>query len=263
VYLGEVACPIRSRFWANEAVTGKVRDELTGAGKEVYASSLILTVDREEHLAFAELARRLGRIEINSPSFLGLAHQYPAVAGAALNVYNSASACFLAKHACRRIVLPCELSLPSIASIAGACAVPIEIIVHGHVPIAISCTCHTVRSLGRDAGDCGELCRRYPEGMVLQAEDRPMLRIEGPQTLSAGTCCLVEYLPQLAAAGVDTVRIIPQWDHTCRIVRIYRDVLDGRLQGRQAVQELKYLSFDALCNGWLLGKAGWIYESPN
>jgi putative sterol carrier protein len=99
--------------------------------------------------------------------------------------------------------------------------------------------------------------------MVLEAGDRPMFRIEGPQTLSAATYCLVEYLPQLVKVDVDTVRILPQWNHTGRIVRIYRDVLEQRRHCADAAEELKAISPTGLCNGWLLGKAGWVYESPN
>jgi putative sterol carrier protein len=90
-----------------------------------------------------------------------------------------------------------------------------------------------------------------------------MFRIDGPQTLSAPSYCLVEYLPQLAEAGVDTVRILPQWNHTGRIVRIYKDVLEHRRHCVDAVEELKAISPWGLCNGWFLGKAGWIYESSN
>jgi putative sterol carrier protein len=219
--------------------------------------------DEKQYRTFADLAQRLQRIEINSPAFLGFARRYPAVTGIFLNVYNSVTADILAKRMVRRITLPCELSFQSIASIAKSCTVATEVVVHGHIPIATSATCQTARSLGRNGDGCGKLCQRYPEGMVLEAGDRSMFRIEGPQTLSAATYCLIEYLPQLAKAGVDTVRILPQWSHTGRIVRIYRDVLEHRRDCRDAAEELKTISPTGLCNGWFLGKAGWIYESPN
>jgi predicted lipid carrier protein YhbT len=46
-------------------------------------------------------------------------------------------------------------------------------------------------------------------------------------------------------------------------VRIYREVLEHRRDCRDAAEELKAISPTGLCNGWFLGKAGWIYESPN
>ncbi len=261
VYLGETACSARSCF--SPDFSGRLCDELTRAGKEVYASSLVLVRDEKQYRAFADLAQRLQRIEINSPAFLGLAQHYPAVTGIFLNVCNSVTANILAKRMVRRITLPCELGSQSVASIANSCTVATEVVVHGHIPIATSATCQTVRSLGRNGDGCGKLCQRYPEGMVLEAGDRPLFRIEGPQTLSAATYCLIEYLPQLAKAGVDTVRVLPQWSHTGRIVRIYRDVLEHRRDCRDAAEELKTISPAGLCNGWFLGKAGWIYESPN
>ena len=261
VYLGETACPDRS--CCSSDFLGGLCDELTQAGKEVYASSLILVRNEEQCRAFRDLAQRIQRIEINSPAFLGFARLYPAVTGIFLNVYNSTAANILARHMVKRIMPSCELSFQSVASIAKGCTVATEVAVHGHIPIAISGTCQTARSLGRNGDGCGKLCERYPEGMVLEADDRSLFRIEGPQTLSAATYCLVEYLPQLEKAGIDTVRILPQWNHTGRIVRIYRDVLEHRRDCRDAAEELKAISPAGLCNGWFLGKAGWIYESPN
>jgi collagenase-like PrtC family protease len=261
VYLGETACPERS--CCSSDFIGGLCDELTQAGKEVYASSLILVRNEEQYRAFRDLAQRVQRVEINSPAFLRFAQRYPAVTGIFLNVYNSATAGILAEHMAKRIILSCELSFQSVASIAKACTVATEVVVHGHLPIAISSTCQTIRSVERNGDGCGKLCERYPEGIVLEAGDRPLFRIEGPQTLSAATYCLVEYLPQLEKAGVDTVRILPQWNHTDNIVRIYRDVLEHRRDRWDAAEELRAISPVGLCNGWFLGKAGWIYESPN
>ncbi len=261
VYLGETACPVRSCF--SPDFLDRLCDELTRAGKKVYVSSLSLVRSEKQYRTFRGLAQRVQHIEINSPAFLGLARHYHAVTGMFLNVYNSATANILAKHKVERIMLPCELNFQSIASIAKRCTAATELIVHGHVPIGISRTCQTVRSLGYNGDGCGKLCQRYPEGMTLNAGDQPMFRVDGPQTLSASTYCLVEYLPQLAQAGVDTVRILPQWNHTGRIVHIYRDVLEHRRHCADVVEELKAISSGGLCNGWFLGKAGWVYESPN
>ncbi len=261
VYLGETACPVRSCFSLD--LLDRLCNELTKAGKKVYVSSLALVRNDVQYREFRDLAQRVRHIEINSPAFLGLARDYEAVSGLFLNTYNCVTANILAKHKVERIVLPCELAFESISSIASKCSAATELIVHGHIPIAISGTCQTARSLGRNGDGCGKLCQDYPEGMVLKAGDRPLFRIDGPQTLSASTYCLVEYLPQLAKAGVDTVRILPQWNHTSNIVRIYRDVMAGRRDCADAAEELKVLSPDGLCNGLFFGKAGWLYESPN
>ncbi len=261
VYLGETVCPRRSRLTPDLA--GSLHEELSGAGKEVYASSLILTRTEAQCRHFDDLARQIGRIEINGPAFLDLMRRYPAVGGMSLNVCNSTTARLFARRGARRIVLPCELGLRSIRCIAGRSPVAVEVVVHGHLPVAMSGTCYTARCFGQAADGCGESCGRYPVGMVLEAGGRPIFRIDGPQTLSAGSHCLIEHLTALAAAGVHSVRILPQVDHTDRIVRIYRDVLDGRRDCRDALSELRALSSGPLCNGWFLGKAGWEYESPN
>ena len=261
VYLGETACEERSCF--SPDLADSVCDQLTRAGKKVYASSLVLVNDEKQYETFDELAQRVERIEINSPAFLALAQCYPAVSGSFLNVYNSGTARLLAEKSVERIVLPCELSLESIRSIAQNCPVPTEVVVHGYLPIALSHDCATARAFGRNRNDCQMLCKRYPEGMVLEAGNRPMFRIEGPQTLSAPTYCLLEYLWELDKAGVDTIRILPQWDQTASVLRIYREVLDHSREAHDGLEELKAMSSASLCNGWFLGKAGWLYESPN
>ena len=164
VYLGETACPSRSCL--TPGFVDGIRDELRRAGKEVYASSLILSRDKSHHHAFADLARRVESIEINSPGFLPLARRYPAVAGMFLNVCNSTAARILAQLGVKRIALPCELDVDSIRSIANRSPVPVEVVVHGHVPVAMSGTCHTARCLGPVENGCEKLCRRLPEGMV-------------------------------------------------------------------------------------------------
>ena len=261
VYLGETTCAQRACF-SSDLVDG-ICDQLTRAGKKVYASSLTLVQDEKQLEAFNNLARRVERIEINSPAFLGLAQCYRAVSGCFLNVYNSGTARLLAEKSVERIVLPCELSLESIRSITKNSPVATEVVVHGHVPIALSYDCPTARAFGRNRNDCEMLCQRYPEGMVLEAGDQPMFRIEGPQTFSAATYCLLEYLLELDKAGVDTIRILPQWDQTASVLRIYREVLDHRREVHDALEELKAMSSASFCNGWFLGKAGWLYESPN
>ncbi len=236
-------------------------DELTETGKEVYVSSLNLVRDERQYSSFRELCRRVGRIEINSPAFLGFAGDYPAVTGVFINVYNRTTADILAKRMVQRIVLPCELGFQSVASISENCQARIEVVVHGHVPIAISGNCQTARAVGTNGNGCGKVCRRHPDGILLEADGKPLFRIDGPLTLSAATYCLVEYLRRLQEVGVDTIRILPQWNLTDRIVRIYRDVLDERKDCSDALNELKTISPEGLCNGWFLGKAAWLYES--
>lgn len=261
VYVGETICPDRSCF--SPGFLKEICDDLTRAGKEVYASSLILVKDQKQYRAFADLVQQVKRAEINSPAFLALARRYPAAGGMFLNVYNSAAARVLARNMIERIVLPCELGLEAISTIAKRSPVAVEVVVHGHIPIATSITCTTARCLNVDDDNCEKVCRRYPEGMTLRAGDLPMFRIDGPQTLSAATFCLVEYLPELQQAGVDTVRILPQGNHTVRVAHIYRDVLDDSRKTRDALEELSALSNTGLCNGWFHGKAGWVYESRN
>lgn len=263
VYLGEIACA--KRLWVRADVLDRIETDLLRAGKTVYHSSPALVTCEEERRAFDLLWRRAVRVEINSPAFLAIARSRPAVAGAFLNIYNSVAARMLAELGIERVVLPAEIGMESLGSIARHGRVGIEVVVHGHVPMALSRSCHTARAVMQSDRRCGGACRDYPDGMVLEAAGRALFRVDGPLTTSAASCCLVEYVPRLEQMGVTCMRVQPQQEHTGRIISIYRSVLDrpGRAAMSKALGELTELSPDGLCNGWFLGKAGWIYESPN
>ncbi len=263
VYLGEIACVKRSCL--SPEVVSRIARELTRAGKDVYLSSPVLVTSEEERCVFETLSQSVGTIEINSPAFLSLARSRRAVAGAFLNVCNSAAARMLADLGVDRVAFPTELSREALRTVVKGCPLKTEAVVHGHIPLALSRRCHTARALMRTSRHCGQACREYPDGMVLEAGRHALFRVDGPLTLSASSYCLVEYLPSLERIGVTCVRIQPQTEHTARIISIYRSVLDrpSRTTMRQALDELTVLSSPGICNGWFLGKAGWIYESPN
>ncbi len=263
VYIGEVGCAKRS--WLTREIVESITERLTRAGKVVYLSSPALVTSPSQRRGFERLRGSFERVEINSPSFLTGPHSRSTVAGSFLNVCNSRALGALGELGIDRAVLPAEITRRSVGSMARYCSVKVEVIVHGHVPLALSRNCYTVRALAESCEDCGVACRDYPEGMVLAAGTRALFRVDGPLALSAGSYCLVEYLGWFEAIGVHCVRILAQSEGTGRIISTYRSLLErpGRGAGRRAADELRKLSPNGICNGWFTGKAGWTYESPN
>jgi len=153
------------------------------------------------------------------------------------NVTNLANARFWQSLGVKRLNLARELSLPEIADIRRGIgrSTEIEIFVHGALCISYSGRCLlSCYFTGRDAnrGDCAHPCRyRY----ALQEEKRPgqYFPVEeddyGTYIFNSKDLCLLEKLPQLIDAGVDSLKIEGRMKsvyYVGAVVRVYRAVLD-------------------------------------
>src|SRR3989337_2223879 len=73
------------------------------------------------------------------------------------------------------------------------------------------------------------------------------------------TYTLVKVIEGLQAIGVKAIRISPQYQHTKRIVDVFRKRLDGMIGPDEGLAMLKETSPQGFCNGWYYGKAGKEY----
>lgn len=151
------------------------------------------------------------------------------------NVTNSQSALFWQEQGVSRLNLARELSLEEICQIKERVQVKIEIFVHGALCISYSGRCMLSLYLtGRDAnrGQCAHPCRY---GYRLEEGKRPgqFFPVEedgrGTYIFNSKDLCLVNRLPELVSAGVDSVKIEGRMKgiyYVAGIVRIYRAALD-------------------------------------
>ena len=151
------------------------------------------------------------------------------------NSVNWRSARFWQKQGVTRINLARELSLAEIRETATNAELGVEVFVHGAMCISYSgrCLLSSVMA-GRDAnrGECAHPCRwRY----ALVEETRPgeYFPIEegtgGTFIFNSRDLCLVEYLPELARAGVGALKIEGRMKgihYVASVVRVYREALD-------------------------------------
>ncbi|WP_048818056.1 peptidase U32 family protein [Desulforamulus hydrothermalis] len=188
------------------------------------------------------------------------------------NTTNWASAAFWQRLGVQRIVLARELSLEEIRTISSRVDVQLEAFVHGAMCMAYSGRCLLSNFMtGRDAnrGDCAQSCRwRY----YLVEEKRPgqYFPVEednrGTYFMSSKDLCLLEYLPQLAQAGVTSFKIegrMKSIHYLATVVKIYRQAIDSYLQDPAGYQvlpqwlaELTKVSHRAYTTGFLLGDRG-------
>jgi collagenase-like PrtC family protease len=263
VVIGEVVCSKRSPFTAEHVPA--VIERLVGAGKTVILATLALVSLPRERRQIAELAASEDfLVEANDLSCVGALAGRPFAVGPFVNVYNEATAGFLAARGAKRISLPPELPLSSVAVIAAAAPeVMIEVFAFGRAPLAISGRCYHARlhKLSRD--NCQFVCERDPDGLAVETMDgEGFLSVNGVQTLSHACVSLLGEASDLVAAGVGSLRLSPQQCDMSAVARIFRDVLDGRTDGLDGQQKLKAIYPGApFANGFIRGAPGALFVS--
>lgn len=151
------------------------------------------------------------------------------------NVTNSGSANFWFNQGASRLNLARELSLQEIQEIAHATTGELEVFVHGALCISYSGRCMLSNYLtGRDAnqGNCAHPCR-YKYALVEEKRPNEYFPVEederGTYIFNSKDLCLIEQLPLLVAAGVDSLKIEGRMKsifYVGGVTRIYRAALD-------------------------------------
>ncbi|MDA3786106.1 MAG: U32 family peptidase [Deltaproteobacteria bacterium] len=159
------------------------------------------------------------------------------------NITNRESALFWQDMGASRVNLARELSLTEIREIKEALAAKVEVFVHGALCISYSGRCMLSHYLtGRDAnqGACAHPCRY---NYRLEEEKRPgeyfpVVEDErGVYIFNAKDLCLINRLPELLGAGVDSIKLEGRMKgiyYAGGIVRIYRAALDYIAAARSA-----------------------------
>src|SRR3569623_65353 len=262
VSVGDIVCSKRSPFLADHIPA--VVDRLQSAGKEVLLGSLILISLRRERRQTAELAAVEGAmVEVNDLTCLRALAGRPHAIGPFVNIYNEASAAFHAAHGARRICLPPELPLASVAAIAKAVPdITTEVFAFGKVPLAISARCYHARLHKLAKDNCRFVCEKDPDGLLLNTlEQQEFLTVNGVQTLSHSCANLLGEAGLLRESNVRSLRLSPQDCDMVEIAKIFRDVLDGRddVDGGNRRLAAAYPGVP-FSNGFLWAEPGHLYH---
>jgi putative protease len=152
------------------------------------------------------------------------------------NVTNAATAQFWQAQGVKRLNLARELGLEEIAIIRVQTSAELEIFVHGALCVAYSGRCLLSTAMtGRSAnrGECAHPCRW---NYAVQEETRPGERFaieedaRGTYLFNSRDLCLIGQLPQLVAAGVDSLKIegrMKSCYYVAAVTRVYRAALDA------------------------------------
>ncbi|MDD5329600.1 MAG: U32 family peptidase [Sulfuricella sp.] len=260
VYLGETVCSRRHTLRTEDWF--EVADKLAAAGKEVVLSTQAL-IESESDLKTLRRLTGNGKFMVEAND-MGAVHQLsaakvPFVAGPHINTYNPQTLELLNELGAKRWVMPVEMSREALSHMQATrpAGMETEVFAYGRLPLAFSARCFTARHYNLPKDDCQFRCMDYPNGLTLNTrEGQPFLALNGIQTMSASIYNLIGELDSMRATGVDVVRVSPQAFHTPKILKLFRDALDGRTTAQAAAQQMTKLMFDQACDGYWHGKPG-------
>ncbi|HBT84076.1 MAG: peptidase U32 [Desulfuromonadales bacterium GWD2_61_12] len=187
------------------------------------------------------------------------------------NTTNAAAVNFWAGQGVRRVNLARELNLAELGALRTGTASELEVFVHGAVCVAVSGRCLLSAALtGRSAnrGACTHPCR-WPYALIEESRPGAFFPIaedkRGSYLMNSRDLCLVEHLPAILGAGVDSLKIEGRMKsvyYVAAVTRVYRAALDAWLVDpagwhcdplwRSELEKVSHRPYD---HGFLLGGA--------
>lgn len=169
-----------------------------------------------------------------------------------------------------RVVLARELGLTEIAEIKDKTKMELEVFVHGAMCISHSGRCLLSNYMaGRDAnkGACVQACR-WKYSLVEENrpnEHFPVLEDErGTYIFNSKDLCLINYVPELIKAGVDSFKIegrMKSMHYVASVVSVYRQAIDSYFAAPENyivqekwLEELAKVSHRSYTQGFMTGK---------
>lgn len=243
VYMGGGPYSLRAHAVLGEEELATAVRYAHAHGVKVFVTINIMAHNRDliglpEYLLFLREIQVDGLI-ISDPGIFSMARKWaPEIRvhiSTQANITNRATARFWQRQGASRVNLARELSLAEIKEIRRAVTLKLEVFVHGALCISYSGRCNlSLYMTGRDAnqGNCAHPCRyRY----VLEEEKRPgqYFPVEedrhGTYIFNSKDLCLLNRLPELITAGVDSLKIEGRMKsiyYVGAVVRLYRAALD-------------------------------------
>jgi len=272
VYLGDIYCRLYEANFLEQL--GDLREGLRilkEQGKRAYVTTyaaprndFLLKVRKMLETAAAAGAEA---VEVHNLGILKIAHeefpQLPVHIGGFANVYTAAGIDVLRGFGAVRFTPNYELSLDEIREITSTSDSPMELLVHGKMPLGISDYCFLLEYEEAWGVKCPDLCQNE---LFLKQGDWAMKTL-GKGILSGKDVCMLEHLPRLLADGHRYFRIEALSEtpaYRSEVAAVYRAALRRAASGDGTADEagwetLRRHARIGLCNGFYFGKSGMDY----
>ena len=272
VYLGDIYCRLYEANFLEQL--GDLREGLRilkEQGKRAYVTTY--AAPRNDFLPkvrrMLETAAAAGAeaVEVHNLGILKIAHedfpQLPVHIGGFANVYTAAGIDVLRGFGAVRFTPNYELSLDEIREITTTSGSPMELLVHGKMPLGISDYCFLLEYEEAWGVKCPDLCQNE---LFLKQGDWAMKTL-GKGILSGKDVCMLEHLPRLLADGHRYFRIEALSEtpaYRSEVAAVYRAALRRAASGDGTADEagwetLRRHAGIGLCNGFYFGKSGMDY----
>ncbi len=214
------------------------------------------------------------------------------------NISNSESLKILQNLGVSSVILSRENTLEEIGEITKNTNMEIEVFVHGSMCVAISGRCFLSSHLYNRSANCGECLQPCRKEWKIISEDGEELIITGAHDLvqnkttdknnsksnktefedkksdrthilSPKDLCMLEYIPQLIAAGVKVFKIegrAKPADYVATVTRVYREAIDIYNKGMWNIQKQENMEkwkndLNKVFNRGF--DTGFFYKTPN
>ncbi|HOI59820.1 MAG TPA: peptidase U32 family protein [Candidatus Pacearchaeota archaeon] len=165
----------------------KIAEKLIKKAKEAKVDAVIVW-----DLAVIEIAKK---------------EKIPFIISTQANVSNYKTAEFYKKLGAKRVVLARELTLKQIKEIKQKVNIEIETFVHGAMCVAISGRCVLSAYLFNKSSNCGACAQPCRKLWKLSDDKGNEFETEGKYFLNAKDLCMIEFVPELIKAGIDSFKI--------------------------------------------------------
>lgn len=152
------------------------------------------------------------------------------------NITNYEAVMFWEGLGAKRLVLSRELSIDEITEIRERTNIELEVFIHGSICISYSGRCYISSFLADRSANMGECTNSCRWNYTLMEEKRPGEHLpvyeddRGTYIMSSKDLCMIEYLPQLVKAGINSFKIEGRMkgiNYVAGVVKTYREAVDS------------------------------------
>lgn len=236
VYFGVDSLSLRAASGIRVSELGPFISQCHSYGLKAYLTlnSAVYNPDIEKAEKLVKKAKKEGidAIIVWDPAIIEIArkNKVPFIVSTQANVSNHKSASFYKSLGAKRVVLAREMTLKQIKELKKKARMEIEVFVHGAMCVAVSGRCILSAYLYGKSSNCGSCAQPCRKEWILSDDEGNNISTEGKYFMSAKDLCMIEFVPELIKAGIDSFKIEGRRRDSKYIEvtsRCYREAIDS------------------------------------